>query len=343
MANQGNFQVPFWRLRKRMNKEYEKKGIIITVVFVSIIMMIVGIIMYMDKRYDYSRYEIEGANRFGVSFMTMNNPFFAVISDSIRTAAEANGDIVIVRDPALDAERQNTQIRDMLAEGIDVLFVTPVDYEAIIPVISEAKEKGVIIISVDTEISVTDLADCAVVSNNYLAGRQCGEYLMNEKESAKILILGHSKTKSGNDRISGFVDAIKGHEDYQIIDILDAEGQVEIAMPITNEVINAGKDFDTVFAINDLSALGAMAALKDSDKINDVAVLGVDGSPEAKAMIKEKLMLATSAQHPVRVGDYALEQAYKILRNESYEEKILVDVELITRENVESFGISNWQ
>lgn len=326
-----------------MEKKIEKKGIIITAMFAVIMFIIVGIIMYMDLKHDYSRYEVESTNRFGVSFMTMNNPFFSVISDSIRTAAEANGDVVIVRDPALDAKRQNQQIREMLDEGINVLFVTPVDFEDIIPVIVEAKEKGVVIISVDTEIAMPELADCVVVSNNYLAGKKCGEYLMNEKKDANIVILGHKRTKSGNDRVQGFFDALAGHDEYHIVDVEDAEGQVEIAMPKMNEILNKGAAFDTVFAINDLSALGAMAALKDSGIISDVAVLGVDGAPEAKAMIKEELMLATSAQHPARIGDYAVDQAYKILRHEDYERSILVDVELITKENVDSFGINNWQ
>jgi len=326
-----------------MDKSIIKKGLNFITVLGVLILLIVGILWYLDRKHDYSQYEIEKANRFGVSLMTMNNPFFSVIGDSIRTAAEANGDIVIVRDPALDAERQNRQIRDMLEEGIDVLFVTPVDFEAIIPVIREAKEKGVIIISVDTEISDDNLADCVVVSNNYLAGKQCGEYLLKARKDAKILILGHSRTKSSNDRVSGFVDALEGHDEYKIVATEDAAGQVEIAMPITSEVQSKGIDFDTVFAINDNSALGAMAALKDSGKLNEVAVLGVDGAPEAKAMIKENLMLATSAQHPARLGDYAVQQAYKILRGEEYDRHILVDVELITKSNVDTFGTSNWQ
>lgn len=326
-----------------MDKSIIKKGLNFITVLGVLILLIVGILWYLDRKHDYSQYEIEKANRFGVSLMTMNNPFFAVIGDSIRTAAEANGDIVIVRDPALDAERQNRQIRDMLEEGIDVLFVTPVDFEAIIPVIREAKEKGVIIISVDTEISDDNLADCVVVSNNYLAGKQCGEYLLEAKKDAKILILCHSRTKSSNDRVSGFVDALEGHDEYKIVATEDVAGQVEIAMPITSEVQSKGIDFDTVFAINDNSALGAMAALKDSGKLNEVAVLGVDGAPEAKAMIKENLMLATSAQHPARLGDYAVQQAYKILRGEEYDRHILVDVELITKSNVDTFGTSNWQ
>lgn len=327
----------------KMKNKLSKYGVITIIIYICVFCFLSGLVYHMDRKYDVSRIGTEGAKKFGISFMTMNNPFFAVISDSIKTAAEANGDVVIVRDPALNPEKQDQQIRDMLNEGIDVLFVNPVDFEAVIPAIKEAKSRGVIVISVDSEIYDEDLADCVVVSDNYLAGKQSAEYLMEHKSSAEIFILEHNKTKSAIDRVNGFVDALEGHEEYEIVDIENAEGQLEIAMPITSDVLKNGKSFDTVFAINDLSAMGALAAIKDHGNLSSIDVLGVDGSPEAKAMIKEGLMLASTAQYPTKIGDYAVTQAYKLLKNEPYDKKILVDVELVTKDNVDEFGIGSWQ
>ena len=58
---------------------------------------------------------------FGSTFMTMNNPYFNVLNENIRDTIEANGDILITRDPAQSQERQNAQIMDMLNEGTKVL------------------------------------------------------------------------------------------------------------------------------------------------------------------------------------------------------------------------------
>lgn len=324
----------------RKNSREEKK---IVAIFLLCLIFALGITYYIDIGVDASRAQNENANRFGVSFMTMNNPFFTVISDSIRTIVEANGDIVIVRDPSLDSDRQIEQIRNMIDEKVNVIFISPVDYEKIIPVVQEARQKGIVVIFVDTEVYDESLADGIVVSDNYLAGVQCARYLMEQKSSAKIFILEHTRTKSGNDRVKGFEDTIAGNENYIIVDKENAEGQLEIAMPITRDVQESGLSFDTVFAINDLSALGAMAALKEAGRLSSVGVLGVDGAPEAKAMIKENLMLATSAQYPSKIGDLAVDQAYKILNGEEYQKKILVNVELITKDNVQNYGTNGWQ
>lgn len=320
-----------------------KKRFWLTVIYMVALLISIVLLFVLDKNYDYSLGQHENANKFGVSFMTMNNPFFEVIDESIRTTVEANGDIVITRDPALNSDRQITQIREMIEEEVDGIFICPVDYEKILPVIMEAKEKGIYIVLVDTAIMDESLADSVVVSDNYHAGELCAKYLMEQKPSAKILILEHTRVRSAIDRVQGFEDVIKGNDAYEIVYRDDSEGQLEIAMPHTQKIIRDGVDFDTIFAINDISALGAMGALKDSGKLSEVSVLGVDGAPEAKAMIKENMMLATAVQFPSEIGESAVSQMYKILRNESCEKKVLVKVSLVSKSNVDLFGTRSWQ
>jgi len=319
------------------------KKYFITTIYLCIIIA-VGVVFYvLDSSHDYSSSQNENAKKFGVSFMTMNNPFFEVINESIKTTVSANGDELMTRDPALDSDRQLAQIREMIDADVDGLFICPVDFEKILPVIEEAKEKGITIVLVDTAIYDESLADGVVVSDNYLAGAQCAQYLIEQKDSAKILILEHTRVRSGIDRVQGFIDALEDYPQYEIVYRDDSEGQLEIAMPHTQKLIKEELDFDTVFAINDISALGAMGALEDSGKLSEVSVLGVDGSPEAKAMIKENMMLATSAQYPSKIGEDAVDLMYKILKGEPYDKKILVQVDLISKDNVDSFGIRSWQ
>ena len=68
---------------------------------------------------------------FGSTYMTMNNPYFNVLNENLRDTIEANGDILITRDPAQSQSRQNAQIIDMLNEGIDILFANAVDRSGI--------------------------------------------------------------------------------------------------------------------------------------------------------------------------------------------------------------------
>lgn len=316
------------------------KTVIYTIAAVSVLL---GVLSILDKNNDFSLTQRENVHKFGATYMTMNNPFFEVINETIRATVESNGDILITRDPALDAVRQTQQIYDLIDEGVEAIFIAPVDFEEIIPAVEYGRKKGIKIIFVDTEIYDESLADCIVVSDNYHAGVLCAEYLLQKEAEGKILIFEHSTTKSSNDRVEGFADTIAGNGNFEIVDRLEYAGQLEIAMPLMIEELKKGEDFDTVFCINDVGALGVMAALKDYGRLDDIAVLGVDGAPEAKSMIKEKIMLATSAQYPSEIGQSAVDQLYNMIEGRSVEKKIKVSVNLISEENIDEFSTKGWQ
>lgn len=322
--------------------KFDIKKISLNIVRIIIPIIILASLLLGQKN-DNSLAQNEYAHKFGASFMTMNNPFFSVINESIKAIVEANGDILITRDPALDAERQIEQISEMIDDGVEALFVAPVDYEKILPIVEQAKNKGIYIIFVDTEVYDDGIADGIVLSDNYRIGVYSANFLMKNKSHADILILEHKRTKSANDRVAGFSDTLASNENYRIVGSADTAGQLEVAMPIMKDILAEGLEFDTVFAINDSSALGAMAALEDENKLAQVSVLGVDGAPEAKAMIKENIMLETVAQYPSKIGKTAAEQLYCMLRNESYDKKILVPASIITKDNVDAFGLEGWQ
>ena len=108
---------------------------------------------YFLMRPDGSENQKEHSILIGASYMTMNNELFAIINEQIVHRAEAEGDRVVLRDPALNVDRQVEQIDDMLNMGIDVLVVTPVDAEGLNDVLKRAREQGVLIIVVDSDLA----------------------------------------------------------------------------------------------------------------------------------------------------------------------------------------------
>ena len=281
--------------------------------------------------------------RIGTTYMTMNNPFYSVIDEELRLVIESRGDILLTRDPALDQERQNEEIRNLLNENIDLLVLNPVDYREIEPALREARKAGVPVMVVDSQVGDPDLVACTIASDNYGAGVRCAEHLMNTRDSAKVVLLEHASTKSGRDRIQGFCDTLAAHPAYQIIGRADSAGQLEVAMPMLDKLIAQGSVPDAVMALNDPSALGAMAALQERGLLENTAVYGVDGAPEAKSMIREGVMTATAAQSPIRIGQITAQTVYAILNGEDYEAEITVPVELITADNVSGYGMDGWQ
>ena len=282
----------------------------------------------------------------GASYMTMNNELFAIINEQISHRVDAEGDHMVVRDPALNLDRQVEQIEDMLDMGIRVLILTPVDSDAISDVLRRARKQGVIVIVVDSNLADPSLADCTIVSDNYRAGVLTGEYLLSRMEEGghrDIVLLTHDTALSGVQRVKGFTDTVSGREGVNIVGKIPCEGKLELAVPRMESFIEEGIPFDSVFCLNDPSCIGAAAALDSKGLLDSVELYGVDASPEVKAMIRDGKINGSVAQSPTKVGEQAADALYSLLRGQKVDPLILVPVELITQENVEEHNVDRWQ
>ena len=263
----------------------------------------------------------------GATYTTLSDPFYETINDEIQMQIKSNGDLLLVRDPGQDQERQNQEIEDMLNKGIELLIVNPVDYVGVTPALEKAREKGVPVILIDSKVDDPELVTCTITSNNYGAGP---------------LDARHHITSW--DRLSGFCQTLtKSGNDYRILELRDCGGELNRAMRAMVQLLETFPRIDVVMAVNEQAALGAMAALEEKGALSSTLVYSVDGSPEAKALISEGLMTATSAQSPLRIGRMTAEVVYEILEGKPYLTNIVVPVNQITQEDILRYGTEGWQ
>lgn len=314
--------------------------LIMTLLAAAAALMIAG---YVVLHPDISANQKERSRLIGASYMTMNNEFYEILNEQISHRVEAEGDRLILRNPALSVSRQVEQIGKMLDEGISVLILTPVDSDGLTDILKRARQQGVKIIVVDSNVSDEQLVDCTIVSDNYRAGCLLGDYLVQNKENSKVVILTHEAATSGRERVQGFLDTIGGHEGIEVVEKVPCEGQLEVAMPQMEKLIEQGKEFDSVFCLNDPSSLGAAAALETKGLLDKVDIYGIDASPDAKQLIYEGKMRASVAQFPSRIGEEAANAIYDLLDGKEVKSYISVPVELVTKENVEYYNVDRWQ
>lgn len=280
---------------------------------------------------------------FGVSYMTMNNPFYKIINNEILKVVEKNNDTLITLDPELDIDKQNEQIYKFIDAKVDGIFINPIDFEQIEPALQAAKRANIPVIIIDAPVSDESLVNCTIVSDNYDAGVQCAKDMMERLDSANIVLLKHTTAKSAKERIEGFLSVIDNNEKYKVINEAECDGQLEIAMPKMQEIIEETPDIDVVMALNDPSALGALAALEKNNK-NDVMVYGIDGTPEIKALIgRNQIIVGTVAQSPIKMGQIAVENMYNILNGKKIEKNIIIPISLINKENLFKYDEDRWQ
>lgn len=277
----------------------------------------------------------------GVTFQTMNNPFFVDLNSGLKTAVEAKGDRLVTLDAQKNSSKQLSDISDLINQGASLIFINPVNWEGIKGSLQKAQKANIPCIVVDAPVEDASLVLSTVASDNVEAGRLAARALAAVRPDAKLVILHQSTNKACIDRVAGFKEEMAKHPQMTLLDVQEGNGTTEASQPVTRDLLGRFPELDAIFAINDPSALGAISALETAGRLDEVAVASVDGSARAIEAVREGKLLATSAQFPVEMGQAAAEQAYNHFEGRPVEKEVKVRVELIDKRNVDEFAKSD--
>ena len=94
----------------------------------------------------------------GLSLSTLNNPFFVTLRDGAEAAASKAGLEVVVLDAQDKADKQVSDIEDLVQRKVKVVLVNPTDAAAVVPAIRRANAAKVPVITVDRAASGGEVA-----------------------------------------------------------------------------------------------------------------------------------------------------------------------------------------
>lgn len=282
--------------------------------------------------------------KLGFSCINMDNPYYDTLEASIREAVEEAGSTLISKDPKGDSTTQIQQIREMISDGIEAIFLCPVDWEKIQPAVTELKESDIKIINLDTQVQNREDVDAYIGSDNTSAGVICGEKLIEAApDGGQVVILECTTQNSIIDRINGFEETIAG-EGFEVVARAETYGEREEAKKQMASILQEQEHITAVMCGNDQIALGALDAIEEAGR-TDMMIYSVDGSPELKQELAkdDSLVAGIAAQSPINIGKSAVTVAFQIMNGERYEEETLEEVLYIDRSNVEMYGVDGWQ
>ena len=104
-------------------------------------------------------------------------------------------------------------------------------------------------------------------------------------------------------------------------------------MKATQDALQQHPNLAGIFAINDPSALGAVAALNQSDKADQIQVIGFDGQLDGKQAIKDGKIYADPIQFPKKMATGTVQNIVKYLDGEEVTTVELIPTELYRKED----------
>ena len=280
----------------------------------------------------------------GFSALTLKNPFFKIIADSLTAEANARGYDVIVNDAERDVNEQSKHVDNYIAQQVTAIVLNPADRIAIGPAVKKANDAGIPVFTCDLQC-VAEGVDIAghVGTDNFQGGELAGQAMIEALGEAggQILILHFKQANSCVLRVEGFrkvIDEYNTKRETGKIDIvaeLEGGGLRDEGFRATSDALQAHPDLDGIFAINDPSALGAWTALKQAGKTDQVKLIGFDGQLEGKQAIKEGKIYADPIQFPDKMGVVTVQNILKYLDGEEFEQVQLIPTELYRKADAE--------
>ena len=280
----------------------------------------------------------------GFSAMTLTNPFFKIIADTMTQEAERHGFEVVVTDADRDVNLQSQQVDNFLASGVAAIVLNPVDRIAIGPAVRRANEAGVPVFTSDLQ-AVAEGVEIAghVGTDNYQGGLLAGEAMIEALGEAggEVLILHFKQANSCVLRVDGFRRAIEEYNNdrsdgrIEIVAELEGGGLRDEGYRAMADGIQAHPDLAGVFAINDPSALGARTALEQAGRADQVKIVGFDGEMAGRQAIREGKIYADPIQYPDRMGAMTVRNIVSYLDGEDFERVHLIPTELYRQADAE--------
>lgn len=247
----------------------------------------------------------------GLSVLTSINPFFLEIAERMTETARQHGYAVTWVSGDFDVAKQQNQIKDFIVKKVSAIVLTPCDSTAIGPAIKEANEAGIPVFTADIACLAPGVKVVShVATDNYGGGKEAGKAVIEAlgENGGKVAVLHHKIVESCLLRVKGFREVIDQHNagratgKIEIVAELPGGGSKDQSFKAAEDLLQAHPALAAIFAINDPSALGAVAAIEKAGKSGQIKVIGFDGQLEGKQAIKDGKIYADPVQFPDRIG-----------------------------------------
>lgn len=286
-----------------------------------------------------------GTKVIAFSALTLTNPFFKIIADSMTAEAKKHGFEVVVVSGDQSVDRQMAQVEDFIVKQVSAIVLNPCDSKAIGAAIQKANEAGIPVFTNDIKFDgEIGKVVCHIATDNYQGGRLAGEAMVKllGESGGKIAVLHYPDVESCQLRVKGFTEVVDAHNakdgaaKIDIATTLNGQGARDAGYAAAKDAIEAHPDLTALFAINDPSALGARVALEAAGKADQVRIIGFDGAIEGKQAIRDGKIVCDPIQFPDKMAQTTVDMIRKYFDGDDVPAEILIPSSLYYKEDAEN-------
>lgn len=279
-----------------------------------------------------------GTGTIAIITVDPSNPYWKAEVETAQSEAKKLGYETTANAHNNDADKQNQFIDAAISKKVKAIILDPAGADESIGAVQKATDAGIPVVLVNAEISEQGIAKSQIVSNN-AQGATIGaqEWVKQVGSSGSYVeLLGNPTDNNAQVRSDGYAQIISQYPDLELVQQETANWDRAEGKAKMETMLSAHPDIIGVVSGNDEMALGAIQALKDAGKLDQVKVLGFDGNPAAVEAVTNGELVATVLQPIVEGTTKAVQQADEYLKTGktgASSEKQAIDCVLITKDN----------
>ncbi|MDE6182583.1 MAG: LacI family DNA-binding transcriptional regulator [Eubacteriales bacterium] len=249
----------------------------------------------------------------GIIISSNGNVFFDDVLCGIKDAAKVYEEysikVVLKTMKGYDADTQ-LKLIESIEDNISGLIIAPIDEEIIINKINDLTEKGIGVITLNTDVKNSNRF--TYVGTDYYKGGQIAAGIVNIiKDVGNIgIVQGSNKIYSHNQRVLGFKDEIKKYKGLKILDMFESEDDDITSYEKTIKMLQENKDIDIIFIVA-AGVYGVCRAVIQMKR--DISIVCFDEIPTTIEMLKKGIIKATISQQPKLQGQKVMDIMFEYL------------------------------
>jgi ribose transport system substrate-binding protein len=275
----------------------------------------------------------------GFSQATMDSTWrVAMLEGNQKYAAEHYPDVELdVTDGQNQAAKQISDVKDLLARGIKVLIISPVQAEPLTSVVAEVMRANIPVVTLDREVNTK--VTCHIGAQNRPIGVAAGEYILDKLNGTGnvIEIEGTVGASATTDRHEGFRDALRLAPRMRVVADEFCDYLRDPAMKFVQETLKrfGPGQVQAIYAHDDEMALGAVEVVEAAGRSNEITIVGIDGENRAFQAIKEGKLAATFI-YPF-CAPQGIQYAYNLAIGLEVPEQIVLKSARVDASNVDQY------
>lgn len=262
-----------------------------------------------------------------------------VKNGAFSAATEYNIDITFEGpDSEEDYESQNKMIENAVSKNVGAIVLSAIDYEKNAPAVQKAIDKGIKVITVDSDVDA-DGKELFIGTDNVSAGKKAAEQaieLCKNKKSVNIGIVNYGEnTENGKQRLKGFIDYIDKVKNAKVVASVNVESNAESATLGAKQLIEENKGINVLIGFNEWSTLGVGYAVKELNLKDEVFGIGFDSNVNCVGMLETGEIDTLIVQNPFSMGYLSVSKAAELLLGNAKTDGVIeTDTYVVNRKNM---------